>query len=220
MPPEEKVTGRAGIGDYVHAMGSIIKKMDVELSETELSADPTYSDLLSRLSITIFIECSKQGLVKPRRLAQPVTIALTSEESVPSVAYLKDEYVVGKALKEGLSTEDVSELERLKADDWERLYDLIEARLIADGWNKKMIGEAYDESKAQFTRRTKQFDNRAFCKAVVTGANIFVESIEAIRDRINSEATPRKTTPAATTTQAPKYREPETTTEDPDDIPF
>lgn len=226
-PPREvamgTATGRADIRDHIAAMGNILRLMNDELADCGVcEGDPqTFDDMVARLATTVYIQVAKDGLIKRRQqvaenvvqsasfTVASVTDAARPETPNPIRSRFTDEHVVGKALKGALSSEEVEELNAQGGYDWEKLYDMLEARFKEEGYKAEDVGAAYDEAKASFTRRTKKFDNPAFCRVILSGVDSFrgaIETAAKIRDEKEQAGGKEKS-----------YRKDEVTT---DEIPF
>lgn len=215
MPPEaEAPRGRADLGDHCHTLAEIIKMMDGELEGSELQASENYPDMLQKLATTVYIQASKEGLVKRRAQVPTVVVHMTEEaaprpavqekkpEPAPAGPRLTVDQIVKLAVQGELDAATIESCDKQGGYDWEAIYDKYEAILKKDfGFQAEHVNSVYDELKASFTRRTKRFDNTAFCKCILCDCDTFKGSIA---DRASRPAQPAQ---AAVT--------PET-----DDIPF
>lgn len=122
--------------------------------------DCDMKDEVSRLATTVYIECARQALVKPRVEGDPAPAPMdypTQKVDVEKEAELEDaaspepaemtlKDVVNKQFLEGGC--DMVKMERFLKNrkiPWEHVYDEMVARIVSTGIMKKYVDQAYDE---------------------------------------------------------------------------
>lgn len=199
LPMEVPARRYADIKDHVAAICEMVRLVDNEMSETEIAKSPDYSDFLVRLATTVYIQASKENLIKPSKPVPAAIVQMTRAElpagmlpeEAPELtnARVSTEYIVNKAIALKLEPEEVDHINGLGGYNWESIYDAFEAGLLKAGHKKEHIHAVYDSLKAQYMSRNKSFSNKEFCLVVMKSTASFLEEVNFKATEVPKEKT-------------------------------
>lgn len=176
-----KSVGRVDLDDHVATIVSLVKKVDEQMDGTEISetTPEVYSDFLVRLATTVYIQCCKDNLIKKRETYEPVKLVdgRPVGKTYPSVSEIVD-----LALKGELTAEQFQKYDELGQYNWEEIYDEVEERLVKLGHDRDSIAAAFDDTKAHYIKRTKNFSSPEFLKVVLTDVPTFIGAVETAHE--------------------------------------
>lgn len=178
--------GRVDIDDHVSAICSMVRKVDAEMAGAQITevTPEVYADFLVRLATTVYIQTCKDNLIRKREAYVPVKLA--DAPKAPNIQEIVDLAMDGK-----LTAEDFAKYDAEAQYNWEEIYEEVADRLKKRGHDADAIEKAYDDAKAHYTKRTKNFKTQDFCKVVLQDVGSFVEAVETAHETLLSPESTR-----------------------------
>lgn len=170
----------------VNLFNSIVSKLDPESMTGELAA---------KLATTVYIECSKNGLIQPTVEGNPVPeeIQKMAESKTPEAEAPEEtnkpslgELVAKKLAKEPVDIEKMEKLLKKIGKNWQQVYDEM-AHQISRTYPSKYVDQVYDEFNGMRLAHGSKETEEEFHKKLFSDSETFTDTVKDVYTAENSK---------------------------------